>query len=116
MIKKFYLTYRWDPNWYDHSGSVDLGVMAMKGYSTFPKVLVLELQHQMVCVMSRTPIDSGFSPSTKMQSVYSIALTDKVGLQIICIPQDHKPKKKPLRKHQNKNVNKNVQWIRFPYL
>ena len=47
MIKQFYLTYRWEPNRYCHSESVDLGVMAMKKYSPFPKVLGLESHHQM---------------------------------------------------------------------
>ena len=38
MIKEFYLTLRCVPNKYYHSRSVDRGVMAIKGYSTFPKV------------------------------------------------------------------------------
>ena len=36
MIKYFYLTHKREPNRYYHSESVDLGVMAVNGYSTFP--------------------------------------------------------------------------------
>ena len=37
MGHSLYLTHRDDTNWYYHSGKVDLRVMAMKRYSTFPK-------------------------------------------------------------------------------
>ena len=43
MVKQFYLTHRFDPSWYYHSGSEgNQGVMKMKGYSTFPKAPGLE--------------------------------------------------------------------------
>ena len=57
IYKHFYKmeSYRWDPNWYFYSRfRVDLGVMAMKIYSTFPKAPGVELQHQMLfSIMSR---------------------------------------------------------------
>ena len=39
MIEQFYLIRRFDPNWYLPliAYRVDLGVMAMKGYSTFSR-------------------------------------------------------------------------------
>ena len=47
-IKQFYLTHRLDPNRYDHFGvRVDLGIMAMKEYSTFLKAPGLKPHHQM---------------------------------------------------------------------
>ena len=42
-----YLTHRWDPNRCYHSGSVDLGVMATKGYSTFPRAPEPELRQSL---------------------------------------------------------------------
>ena len=50
MIEQFYLTPRWDSNRYYYLGYnhlVDLGVMAMKGYSMFTKSQELEPHHQM---------------------------------------------------------------------
>ena len=44
IFKQIYLTYRRDPNRFYHSESVDLGVMAIKGYTRSPE---LELHHQM---------------------------------------------------------------------
>ena len=38
----------WNPNRNYHSGSVDLEVMAMKGYSIISKALELKPHHQMV--------------------------------------------------------------------
>ena len=53
MIKYFYLTQRWDSNRYYHS--VNLGVMAKKGYFTFPKASKQEPHHQMLfSVITRT--------------------------------------------------------------
>ena len=44
----FYLTDRWDPNRYKNMRvRVDLGVMVIKGYSTFSKAPGLEFYHQM---------------------------------------------------------------------
>ena len=37
MIQQFYLTHREDPNIYYYSELVDVEVMAMKKYPTFPK-------------------------------------------------------------------------------
>ena len=45
MIEQIYLTPKWDPN--SVSGKADLGVMAIKGYSTLPRALELEPHHQM---------------------------------------------------------------------
>ena len=47
---KFYLTQRWDPIQCFHSRArVDLGAMAMKEYSAFPKApALLEPHHQIV--------------------------------------------------------------------
>ena len=48
MIEQFYLTPRWDPNrFYHFGGRVDLGVMAIKEYSIFPK-LGLDMTSQMI--------------------------------------------------------------------
>ena len=41
MIEQIYLIHRWDPN------RVDLGVIAMKGYSPSSKTLGLEPHNQM---------------------------------------------------------------------
>ena len=46
MIKLFNLTYRWGPIRYYHSESMDLGIIAMKEYSTFPKAPELEPHSQ----------------------------------------------------------------------
>ena len=37
MFSKQEFAYRWYPNWYYHSEFVNLGVIPMKGYSTFPR-------------------------------------------------------------------------------
>ena len=60
---------------------MDLGVMAMKGCSAFPKApALLELP---ICVLSRTLVGGGGSyPSAEKQSVYSIAPTDWVIISI----------------------------------
>ena len=65
---------------------VDLGAMAMKGYSAFPKApTLLEPHHQMkFCDISRTLVRGGGGggggersyPSADMQSVYSTAPAD----------------------------------------
>ena len=50
MIKQFYLTHTSDPNRY-YQVRVNLGVMAIKEYFTFPKDLGLKPHYQMVqCV------------------------------------------------------------------
>ena len=51
MLKYFYFTHRW--NKYYHPGLVDLEVMAMKRYSTFPIVTELEPHHQIFGVTFR---------------------------------------------------------------
>ena len=33
IFKQIYLTHRWDSKKYNHSGLVNMGVMAMKGYT-----------------------------------------------------------------------------------
>ena len=56
---------------------VDLGAMAMKGYSTFPKApTLLEPHHQIFNVISRTLVGGGSYPSAEKQSVYSTAPAD----------------------------------------
>ena len=57
---------------------VYLGVMKMKGYSTFPKVpALLEPHHQIVlCRIQDTCRRGGYYSSTEMQSVYFIAPAD----------------------------------------
>ena len=45
IFKQIYSTKSWSPNSYYHSGSVDLGVMAMNGYSTVPEAPELEPYH-----------------------------------------------------------------------
>ena len=58
---------------------VDLGAMAMKGYSAFPNASVLELHHQLSSVIYRTLVEErGSCPSTERQSVYSKAPADWV--------------------------------------
>ena len=51
---------------------VDLGVMAIKGYSAG----LLEPRHQIASVISRTLVGDGFYPSAEMQSVYSTPPAD----------------------------------------
>ena len=57
---------------------VDLGAMAMKGYSTFPKApALLEPHHQIVlCHIQNTRWGGGSYPSVEVQSVYSTAAAD----------------------------------------
>ena len=79
---------------------VDLGVMAMKAYSTFPNASGLELHHQMeFSVISRTLIGGvggGAHLSAVMQFVYSIAPADcAVALRIII----HERSTKKVQKH-----------------
>ena len=53
---------------------MDLGAMAMKGYSTFPKYSMLESYHQIVlCHIQDTLLEGGSYSSAEMQSVYSTA-------------------------------------------
>ena len=57
---------------------VDLGAMAMKGYSAFPKVPALLEPHQQIvyCHIQDTRWRVGSYPSAEKQSVYSIAPAD----------------------------------------
>ncbi len=57
---------------------VDLGAMAIKGYSAFSKApALLKPRHQIVQCHIRTLVRGwGSYPSAKVQSVYSIALAD----------------------------------------
>ena len=56
---------------------VDLGPMAMKGYSALPKApALLEPFHQIFSIISRTFVGVGSYPSAEVQSVYSTALAD----------------------------------------
>ena len=57
---------------------VDLGAMAIKGYSTFPKApALLEPHHQIVkCHNQDTCWGGGLTPFAEMQSVNSTAPTD----------------------------------------
>ena len=55
---------------------VNLGVMAMKRYSTFPKAqALLELHWRLFCVISRTIIGESY-PFAKIQLVYSTTPAD----------------------------------------
>ena len=55
---------------------VDLGAMAMKGYSTFPKTpALLESLIRVFSIISRTFVGRSYS-STEMQSMYSLARAD----------------------------------------
>ena len=62
------------PRW----ARVDLGAMAMKGYSAFPKApALLESHHEIFSVISRTLVGGGGAyPSAEKQSVYSTAPAD----------------------------------------
>ena len=56
---------------------VDLGAMAMKGYSAFPKApALLQPHHLMFSVISRHSLGGGSYPSAEVQSVYSTAAAD----------------------------------------
>ena len=56
---------------------VDLGVMAVNGYSAFPKVSVLlESHHQIFCFISRTLVGGRSNTSAEMLSVYSTSSAD----------------------------------------
>ena len=62
-----------------HSGTVNLGVMAIKGYSAFPKSpALLKPHHQIVCAIFKNSLLEGkyLNPSAAIQSAYSTALTD----------------------------------------
>ena len=64
-----------------HRVRVDLGVMSMKGYSTFPKAPELEPHHQMgFSIMSRTYYRESY-PTAEVQLVYSTVPTDRAGIQ-----------------------------------
>ena len=58
--------------------TVDLGAMAIKGYSTFPKApALLEPHHQIIyCHIQDTRWGGGSYPSAEKQSVYSTAPAD----------------------------------------
>ena len=56
---------------------VGLGIMAVKGYSAFPKALaLLQPHHQIVYGHIRIFVVGGSYPSAELQSVYSNALAD----------------------------------------
>ena len=56
---------------------VDVGVMAIKEYSAFPKApALLEPHHQIFSVISRALVGGGSYPSAEKQSVYSTAPAD----------------------------------------
>ena len=56
---------------------VDLGEIAMKRYSAFPKApALLEPHHQIVYFISRTLVGGESYPSAKKQSVYSTPPAD----------------------------------------
>ena len=56
-FKQIYFTHRWDLNRYYNYESVDLGVMVMKGYFTFPRSPKLELYYQkQLGITPRTPL------------------------------------------------------------
>ena len=60
MIKCFYLTNRLESNRCYHFFQVDHGVIAIKGFLTFPKTPGLKSHHQMqFSVISRTHIGGG---------------------------------------------------------
>ena len=62
---------------------VDLGVMAMKGYYTFPKALGLDTHHQMQFdIIYRTShwVEKSY-PSVGVPSAYSSALADWAGVE-----------------------------------
>ena len=63
MLKFFYLNQRWNPNWYYHS--LDFGVMAVKGYSTFSKTSLLEITIRWFHVIFRLPVGwvGGLTPT-----------------------------------------------------
>ena len=58
---------------------VDIGVMAIKEYSIFPKALGLEPHHQF-SVISRTLVREDLNSSAEMQSVDSTAPADSAAL------------------------------------
>ena len=74
MIEYFYLTHRRDPNRY-YRVKVDLGVIAMNGYSPFPNARDWSLHIGWSSVIYRTLI-GGVIPSAEKQSVYSTAPAD----------------------------------------
>ena len=65
---------------------VDLGVMAMKGYSAFPKTLaLLEPHHQIISyyIQDTRWRGGGLTPSAEKQLVYSTAPADWVTHTIV---------------------------------
>ena len=72
IFKKIYLTYRWDPDRYYNSRSVDLGVMAMKGYFTLPRFSELEPRHRMqFSVVPKTSFFGGVPPLQGIECILS---------------------------------------------
>ena len=58
--------------------SVDVGAMAMKGYSTFSKASALHEPHHQIFVSYPGHLLEGYYPSAKRLSVYSAVPADKV--------------------------------------
>ena len=64
---------------------VELGAMAMKGYSAFPKApALLEPHHQIVlCHIQDTCCGGGSYPSAEMQLVYSTIPVDWANYELL---------------------------------
>ena len=89
MVKQFYLTHRWNRNrYYPFQVWVDLGIMAMKGYSTYLKSPKLKPHHQMQFnVISRTLIHGGGLPLCRDSELQLIGLLLKIVCHLAIVPR-----------------------------
>ena len=79
MIKQFYLTLKWNLNRYYSRERVNQGIMALKGYSTFPKLKDWNFTLRWIKTISWTLVGEYYPPA-EMQSPYSMAFADCVSL------------------------------------
>ena len=71
LVKQCCLTHRLFPNRYNPPGHSELGVIVMKGYSTFPKAPASPSNS---LVPYQDTLWGGFYPTAEIQSVYSTGL------------------------------------------
>ena len=63
---------------------MDLGVIAMKGYSTFPEALGVELHYQMILMLYKEhPLERESNLSVEMQMEYSTYPTNLAFYELI---------------------------------
>ena len=75
ICKQIYLMHRWDHNSYYHSVILDLGVMAMKGYSILPRSPEQDSLAGWGCKIYRLPLCTGVRPDSQC-SGYEIKQSD----------------------------------------